>query len=217
MNLNEILNTFNLLIGDKLPNREDLTPERFEELLKVASLSHFEKEVDREHWGNLRPFRVSMGDDYTQPLVIDSDGHADIPTGFRKAISMIYKYQDGSKIREKVCRIVDDELYDELTASATEYPTLNYPICNIQDGYFRFRPRNLRYMSFVYVKYPTDPHFAYTIDRGFVEYDPDNSVELEWDENNQISVIETMVKSLGMSVSRQEVEQAAEQTKQNTK
>ena len=211
MNLNEILNTFNLIIGDRLPHWEDLTPESFTDLLHNESIKLFEQEIDREKIGNLRPFKSVMGEDDVMPMIITEDGTADVPGNYKKCISIRHRFLDDGVKKDKICRMVDDQLFDILASSATEYPTKNYPIANEQSGYIRFLPIDLRYVVFSYFKYPVAPVFAYTIDRGFIEYVEANSTELEWDLSGQIILIQMMAKTIGVKVSVPDVEKVIEQ------
>lgn len=211
MNLNEILNIFNLILGDRLPHWEDLTPERFTDLLKNESIKLFELEIDREKIGNLRPFKRVMGGNDVMPMVISKDGTAEIPDSYKKCISIRHHFLDGGIEKDKICRMVDDQLWDILASSATEFPTKNYPIANEQNGYIRFLPVNLRYVVFTYFKYPVDPVFAYTAADGYIEYLPSTSTELEWDLSGQIVLIQMMAKTMGVKISVPDVEKVVEQ------
>ena len=68
-------------------------------------------------------------------------------------------------------------------------------------------------VDFTYIKFPTKPVFAYTITNGYVEYDSVNSVELEWDEVNQLDILYILLSDLGVVATKADVFQISEKVK----
>ena len=98
-----------------------------------------------------------------------------------------------------------------MLASYIEKPTLRHPILNIKKDYIRFAPVSLRYVIFTYLREPVKPIFVADYSAGYPEYDPDNSTELEWDDENIFDVIFLMVKQFGVIITIEDVKAAAAQ------
>jgi hypothetical protein len=55
--------------------------------------------------------------------------------------------------------------------------------------------------------------YAYTIIDGFIEYNPTNSIELEWDELNQIDILYILLSDLGIVTAKADIFQISEKVK----
>ncbi len=211
MNLDEVLDIFNLVIADKAPDSEDMTPERFTVLLQYANKKHFVAAVDKKKWDSLRPFTVVLGENGTMALSIAEDGTGVLPDGYVDHISTRHQYLKNNKIKHSQVREVDNEKYDAMLVSNIEKPTKRYPILNIQDKHIRVAPKNLRYVIFTYVEDPIDPVFGVNYDAGYPKYDADLSTELLWNDENILDVIFIMVKEFASIATLEDVQNAASQ------
>ena len=211
MNLSEVLNIFNLVIADKTPDSEDMTPERFTVLLQYANKKHFVAAVDKKKWDSLRPFTVVLGENGTMALAIAEDGTATLPADYIDHISTRHQYLKNNKVKHSQVRQVDNEKYDAMLVSNIEKPTKRYPILNIQDKHARFAPANLRYVIFTYVKDPIDPVFGVNYNAGYPQYDASLSIELLWNDENILDIIFIMIREFGVIATLQDVQNAAAQ------
>jgi len=210
MNLGEVLDIFNLVIADKAPDSEDMTPERFTTLLKYANKKHFTAAVDKKKWNSLRPFTVVLGADGTMSLKIEKDGTAALPDDYVEHKSSRHQYLKNGQVKHSVVRKIDDQKWDHVHQSAIEKPTRRHPYLNVKDDYIRVAPADLRYIIFTYIRKPVDPVFVADYETyGFPVYDEDNSTELEWDDENVLDIIFIMLREFGVIATIEDVQAAA--------
>jgi len=154
-----------------------------------------------------------MGDSTNPPLIVNASGEANIPTNMYYPSSMSFKYIKNAITRIRPVNIVTDSQWDELAGHSIKQPDKRNPIANFQANYIRFLPMDVQFIGFVYYRYPTDPHFAYTSTKGYVEYDATLSVQLEWDDINIVDIISIILFDLGISVGRGDIVQIADKFK----
>lgn len=226
MDLNEIRNRINYIVGIRKSKEHLLSPEDFNDLLKVNSLKHFKTKVGlpeayrvglplpmqvyeqtKKNSNDLRPFKIVMGEKDKAALKVDKLGYATIPDDMYYPSSMLYKEKVGAVIKNRVIDIVTDLDYLDRLHSNIKAPTYKNPIANFRSTYIAFMPRDLRFVIFTYLKYPREPYYAVqsSEDSGVVVYDEFNSIQLEWDDINTIDIIALMLEDIGISIEAQEV------------
>jgi len=232
MNLNDCLMLMNLIVGDMSPATGELAKEQFNILARTGNLMHFKKKIGlpEEYQPNapvtrqvyevttkisqdLSPFKVVMGENNTAPLMINANGIATIPTDLYYPSSLIFKYVHDTIVKNRFVDILTDKEYDRRISSAVEYPTKYFPVCNFQDGYIRFTPKDLQYANFTYLRYPVDPEYKVTVIDGQNVYDAVNSVQFEWNRVNIIDIIHLMLETIGVHIGKGIVYQYAEKLK----
>lgn len=213
LNLNEILQLVNSILGEQRIERKELSYEQFNYHLKLVNIKKFKKECSEDNRDNLKPFIVFMGGTQSQPLLVNVNGYATRPSDFYKNISMTYKHVVGKTINTRIVYVKSDEIFDDLCASTIDGPTKYEPIAKITETQIVFEPINVKRINFTYIKNPTTPVFAIKITSGFNEYDADNSTELEWDDENTIDIIVLLLQQIGVSITSQEVERKVNQQK----
>jgi len=230
MNLEQLRILVSTLVRDKASD-VNIVPEQWGLLLKMANLKHFKRkvglpeeytpgrplpaqlpEISQRITDDLLPFKVFMGRYGTPKLQIDQNGEAVIPTGFFYPLSLLYPVVEISLTYNEV-KVLTDSGWSDYMSSSIITPSKKYPICNFQKGYIRFSPKNMQSVEFTYLRRPVDPVYAYTSDSGFIQYDPVNSVELEWDEPNQIDILYMLLSDVGVVVTRGDIMQVAETVK----
>ena len=224
MNLQQLIQTVVLLAGDKAPDKS-FTHESITLLLKAASLKQFKRklglpeqyqpgmpypqqvvEITQENRQSLQPFVVFMGDYHSNPLTIDLlTGYATTPADCYYISTLLFKKISGRKISPKDVTLVTDTQWNDQVSSKLIAPTKDHPIANIQSGFIRFMPRDLRKVDFIYYRLPKDPVYAVKSDRGNAEYDHASSVQLEWNEENQIDIIYLLLNDLAIPIERPDV------------
>lgn len=111
-----------------------------------------------------------------------------------------------------VTMVNEDERANRLN-SQIDPVTVTSPIGEIYEpGLIRIYPQGSGYDGTVtFFRRPVAPYFAYTkISERVIVYDPVNSVQLEWRETEQDSVLLKALASLGINLSDTEVSQFAE-------
>ena len=90
-------------------------------------------------------------------------------------------------------------------------PTIYHIAGEIVPTGIRVYPATLTGVTVSYYKQPKDPVFQIITDPLTLEmtYDTVNSVELEWDDMNKLSILVLILQDLGLNVERQDVLQAA--------
>lgn len=226
MTLGEISYVITILAGELRPGFT-LTPGRFNELLKFANIKQFKRkiglpeeyqpgmplpretpEVTQKNSGDLRPFQVYMGDQNNPPLVVEN-GYADLPEDFYYFKSGMFVEATKPNPKEHFLTFLTDVEFNKQISSSIKIPTIWDPIANIQKGYIRIRPTSIKRIHFIYYRVPKDPYFAVKNDRGIAEYDPENSVELEWDFTNQIDITHMILYDLGIPIGKEAIIQTA--------
>jgi hypothetical protein len=229
MNLLQIIDTINYFIGDKFPETPMLTPKRFDTLLHQASLKHFKRKLGlpeeyqvgmplpRQAYDltqkistDLEPFKVYRGVD--NPLFIKG-GVVDLPKDYYYPSSLmaIIDYEIGS-VRKRV-RFVTDQRWDDMHSNYVDIPNNEYPIGRIIRNRIEVSPTHIARGLFTYLRLPKPTKYAVKQNANVGVYDHDNSVQLEWDEINQIDIMHVLLSDLGLPMKRQDIYQVAENKK----
>jgi len=231
MTLLEIANTINFVLGERRPEQPTLTPKRFSELLHVAQLKHYKRklglpeeyqvgmplprqvyDVTQKITEDMRAFKVNM--DGSSNALQFTDGVAMLPFDYYYPSSMaaFINYDVGTYVRPVI--IVTDQRWDEMHGNFVDVPSDEYPIANFQTNSVRIAPKEIRLAKFIYLRMPNKPEYKVTVSGNKNIYDPVNSVQLEWDEINQLDIMYVMLADLGLPMLRQDVFQIAEKHKQ---
>jgi hypothetical protein len=199
MNLEEIRN-----ILTQFTDR-DFRPEEFDTLIETSQRTHFRNMAGLENETALRPFKVHKGiDDGTPPLFF-TNGVAPMPSDFF-AYKSAFNIVDGEP---RQAEEVPDWEFDNRRQHSIETPTKLFPLINLQSHSIRVLPKDVQYLTFEYIKVPTAVHFGFSNTKGYVEYDPLTSVELEWDDANQIEIIGIALNTLGIQATPEDIKQKA--------
>ena len=177
----------------------DWSPSQFESALHYAQIKYLDAAIEAEK--DLRQFVVKMGEGNV-PLMV-SGGQASLPDDYFRLLSATC--QVGSEYyRIRPC---DSFTFDYLRQSPIEYPTNEYPILRIIGDVVQFLPETLLYVNFIYYRVPTPPVWGYTMSEGVMQYDASSSTELDWDEDDQIGIIQVLLQDLGVIVSQEQIRQ----------
>jgi hypothetical protein len=196
VNLNEVR-----YIISRFTDRAD-APEEFDARINFGHNKNFSIQWEAKNWDALRPFKVVRGGD-TPPLYV-TNGYSTLPSDYFGRASATVFYQG----EEKPVEFLEDLDFDDRKSNPIEYPSIEYPIGNIQSARIRFLPKSLQYVNFSYIRSPEWVHFGYTNLRGFVEYDPVTSVELPWDDENTVAIILMVLSDMGIQATPDQVKKA---------
>ena len=235
MRIDQVIGIAASIIGDH-PTHRNLNNNQISRLLNVASLKLLRKkiglpeayspgmpvppevtEITRKNKEDIRVFLVELGFKDNASLPIDSGGFADIPTNLYYCSTLEYwkpKLPPLEGYDIKPIEILTDTQFLDRVSSAVIDPDYNYPICNFQNNFIRFAPKDIQYAHMIYYRYPVDCVYAIRYENNMPVFDEDNSVDLEWNDDNTLNVINIFLGDIGISIEKQEIVNYAELHKQ---
>lgn len=117
----------------------------------------------------------TLGDSLNAPLMVGTDGYADLPTDYEGMSTVrwcMVTAQDPidcddpttwvNKSWRMVETVTDDQLSDR-RESMLKAPTMKHPICTIQNNKLFVLPENIPYVQFTYLRTPADPKYDFVI------------------------------------------------------
>lgn len=198
-NKEQIGNTFNI--------------EKFNTVLKVVDLKFFKNryglpekyqvgqplpniayEVTQKITDDLSNLKVIMGDGVSNKLAINSDGYSILPLDYIHQSYILFTENDDSN-QVIVC---NDAEWANYVSSTLKKPTKENPICNFTGGKLRFRPKNLGYVDFAYLRLPVSAFYDYYISANLehIYLPPNTSHVLGVGEEGSLGQTNTTVLSL---------------------
>jgi hypothetical protein len=212
MHLGDVNYTLSFWLGKKFPGYT-LSKGELEKLLHLSQMKHFNKLIGlTEEYKPGQPMpsvffeeNIRITTDIQQfksekDLMINNAGYAKLPDDYYYPSALTIKLINGDKIKYRNVRIVSDKEFAEKVGSSARLPNKYFPIGNILGGKIRFAPPDFRYSHFVYLKTPERPVYGLKYDRGFAEYVPSESTELNWDDANLINIMVITLAEIGVSV-----------------
>ena len=236
MNLQELLDYLNFVIN-KEQSGNSLKPKNYNTLLYVSNIEYFNKkfglpeeyrpghpfpsqawETTQNMTDSLRKFKVKLGYDNT-PLVISSNGKADIPANYAHYSSLRYNLAINencdSTISMRSIDILTDAQWADRVGSSINPPSYEYPICMFQNNYIQFLPLDLKFVEFTYLRFPETPSYIYTVDSyDNIVYDAINSIQLEWEDNDIMNIAKLILSKIGINLRETSIVNYAEMQKQ---
>ena len=230
--LQKILDILNY-ISFKEGTGNTFTQNEYNTMLPVASQMLFNRlysdfEKRQAFTDALLPFKKFMGqDEYVNngviipaipPLFIDSSGYAPIPDDYVHYSAIQYKKVTNKpncelKVSHRKVIPVTDQQFDAYDNYwSVKHASHSYPVCNFQNGFIRFIPKNLQYVNFVYLRKPVVPFYGGAIDQvnDVFVYDPLLSVQLEWRNPEIIEIIGLLASQIGINLTNTQLFQYAE-------
>ena len=226
MNLNEILDqVYNKIGKDAYGNL--ITPDIYNQALdyvNTAKMNDFLEvyEEDQELTDNLRPFIVTLGDNGSTPLALDSYGYGIFPSNYlRFGRASRYDYENTSTGSNQIYRhieILSNKDFAYRLSTSLFSPSFARPIATIQNEKLLVRPQGIPTINLTYVRYPAIPFFDYdiitvtgmpyylapgtthsnsgtlTCNPNFSPGDPSDSVEFEWYDDIHIDLVNELTK-----------------------
>lgn len=204
-----------------------VTPERFNELIKVVNIDLFRKkyglpeefqpgqpiasesvDITLKNTDDLKAFKVASLN------ATVSAGVLSIPIGYFHRDSITYNYSvpiNGvATILPRPVEILKEEAFSSRNGNFTKRPTTQNPIGVVRSNGIHIRPLAVLLVDFHYFRYPLDPVFAYTLGDGFVTYDAVNSVETEWVRDEHLTLVRMMLSLVGVNLREETVLNYAE-------
>ena len=226
MNLNDILNqVYNKIGKDAYGNL--ITPDIYNEAIdyvNMAKMNDFLQvyEEDQEITDNLRPFIVSLGDNNSTPLPLDSYGYGILPSDYlRYGKASRYDYENTATGSNQIYRHIEmlsNKDFSYRLSTSLFSPSLARPILTLQNEKLLVRPQGIQTINLTYVRFPAVPFFDYdiitasgmpfylppgaehdntatlTCNPNFSPGDLSISVEFEWYEDIHIDLVNELTK-----------------------
>jgi hypothetical protein len=104
--------------------------------------------------------------------------------------------------------------YEEISNRRNNYitkPTTLHPAAYIVKQGLKVLPTTITGVTVVYYRKPVDPVFTTITDPTTLRltYDPNNSVELEWDDGSKLDILNMILQDMGLNIERGDVQQMA--------
>lgn len=235
MTLFEMYNLLNYIVNKDFDGNI-ITPERFQQLIKVVNIDLFRnkyglpeeyqpgKPIPREYveitlkvTDDLKVFKKFL------PNVSLVNGVLPYPSDYAHRDEIIYNF--AININKKLTvlprgvEILRESQLATRLGNYTKRPTLRMPVGAVrQDGIHIWpwevsdlNPIPISRVDFAYFRWPRDPVFAYTESDGYITYDAVNSVEVEWTQDEHITLIALMLKYIGVNLREADIVQIANQ------
>lgn len=98
-------------------------------------------------------------------------------------------------------KLVDEDKLSYRLGSSIVAPSLEYPICVMQDTYIQFYPLALQSVEFTYLRSPTTPVWAYTTGtNNRPVFDTGNSTDIEFPEETVNDFIIRILSKVGIHI-----------------
>ena len=225
MNLKEILHSATTVLNQEHPGLS-FGIDRFNLVLKLANYDYFKKwsglpeqwqpgqpvtsrgwEVAELNKEALRPFLIP-----TQNYTVDSNGQWAFPSNFVRLSDIGYLNSVTGHWRP-VKILAHQEKYDRLNNPITA-PEYEYPIAVYENTFLQFYPVDLLNINIAYFRLPVTSIYVLKQENGIDVYDPDNSVELEWNEQFHPDIIRMIIGYLAPASKDANMTQFNEQKQQ---
>jgi hypothetical protein len=261
MNNGEVLQLINYLVN-KSESGETLTPVQYPIVVNAAQTLLFKKKtgVPEEYTvqvqqsqqepnksdkltNDLLPFNVIMSTDNNNPLLIDGNGIAQLPSDFYYKLSLaytqIYNKGDSSEKRRRRIEVVTDDIWEAKLSSTIDSPSKKGSMANFKSNYIRFYPLVNEKTDFSYIRLPKKCFYDFYISSyGQEIYLPQGisytlkigeqgsagqiagttvvskSIELEWNEVCVYDIVYYTLSLIGVNLQNEVVMQFAEKIKE---
>lgn len=185
----------------------DVKPEEFEALVNHAQDVYFFDNINDD--GVVYPFIKHKGSDNgTMPLQVNTRGIATLPSDFAKHLDFSTVYNSTKVQIERV----ENWEFNHRKTQVIEVPTREYPIATYFGTTIKFLPVSLQAVNFTYISHPPDVVYATTATNGMLEYDTANSVELLWNEHDQIKIIQIILSNFGIAATTEQIKDQSTKT-----
>jgi hypothetical protein len=194
-----------------------ITPDRFNELIKVVNIDLFRKKyglpeeyqpgrpVPNEHvdvtlknTDDLKAFRMSL---VNTPV---ASGVLPYPSDYGHRDEVVYNFVkniNGSDvILPRGVEILRESQMSERRGNLTKRPTTKNP-CGVMrlDG-IHIDPTTIDVVDFYYFRFPVDPVFSYVMGDGFITYNAAASTEYEYPKDEHITLTRMILQYAGVNL-----------------
>jgi hypothetical protein len=180
-----------------------ITPQRFNELIKVVNMDLFRTKYGLpEDFQPGRPVPVEYAD---ITLKNTDDLRAFKVYNYIKTIAGV------ATTLPRPVEILREAEFASRQGNWTKKPTLQNPIGTVRSNGIHIRPLTILAVDFSYYRFPVDPQFAWIERDGYIEYDSANSVEYEWVKDESLTLTRMILQYVGVSLREADLVQYSEQ------
>jgi len=214
-------------IGNKNFSGNIITPDRFNELIKVVNIDLFRKKhglpeeyqpgrpIPREHaditlknTDDLRAFKVHISGRAV------SSGIMVLPPDYAHRETLVYNFSKTintvATILPRPIEILREAEFASREGNYTKRPTIQNPIAVLRNDGFHIRPATITVVDFAYYRWPVEPEFSYVLGDGFITYDAANSVETEFPKDEYFTLAKMVLSLVGVNLRENELVQYSE-------
>lgn len=230
MSLFEMYNVIELIVNKDFSGNI-ITPERFNELIKVVNIDLFRKkyglpeqyqpgrpvpkeyvEITLKNMDDLKIFKKFLSG---TPV---ASGVLPYPSDYAHRDEILYNFTKNINGTEtalpKSVEIVRESQASERRGNYTKQPTIQNPIGVVKSDGIYIYPTSITAVDFSYYRWPEDPEFAHILGDGFITYDSANSTEFEWPEDEHMTLVTMMLSYIGINLREADIFQYSEMRKQ---
>lgn len=204
-----------------------VTPERFNELIKVVNIDLFRKkyglpeeyqsgkpipnesiDITLKNTDDMKAFKVSL---LNIALV---SGVLSWPSDYAHRNTITYNYSktiNGTATTlPKPVEILREAEFAARNGNYTKRPTTQNPIGVVRSDGVHIRPLTIAAVDFHYYRFPIEPVFAYSLGDGFITYDALESTELEWVVDEHFTIVKMILSLTGINLREDQIVNYAE-------
>jgi hypothetical protein len=194
-----------------------ITPDRFNELIKVVNIDLFRNKYGiSEEYQPGRPIPVEYADitlkntDDLKPFKVDmintgvTSGVLPFPANYAHRDTLSYNYTKTingvATLLPRPIEILREQEFSSRTGNYTKRPTTQNPIGVVRHDGIHIRPDTITLVDFFYYRWPLTPVFEYTEADGYITYDVVSSVEFEFPVDEHLTLVAMMLKYIGVNL-----------------
>jgi hypothetical protein len=205
-----------------------ITPQRFNELIKVVNIDLFRQkyglpeeyqpgrpvplefaDITLKNTDDLRAFKVSMTN------VAISAGILPWPINYAHRDTVTYNYTRTiggvATVLPKPVEILREVEFNARLGNWTKKPTLQNPCGVVRSNGIHIRPITILAVDFSYFRWPVTPEFSYIEGDGFITYNAGTSTEFEWPKDESLTLTRMILQYIGVNLREADLVQYSEQ------
>jgi len=223
---------FDLLnfIGNKDFDGNIITPDRFNQLIKVVNIDLFRRkyglpegyqpgrpipheyiEISQKNLDDMKVFKVFLKN---VPVV---NGKVSYPADYCHKAELTnnftIKINKVDVVLPKGLEVLNESQLSSRLGNYTKRPVSRMPICTFRSDAIYVWPFQvadnvtdpITQIDMAYYRWPKDPVFAYTESDGFITYDAVNSVECEWPRDEHLTLVRLMLQYIGINLRENDI------------
>jgi hypothetical protein len=205
-----------------------ITPQRFNELIKVVNMDLFRTkyglpeefqlgrpvateyaDITLKNTDDLRAFKVY------QTSVAVVNGILPFASNYAHRDTVTYNYiktiAGVATALPRPVEILREAEFSARQGNWTKKPTLQNPIGVVRSNGIHIRPLTILAVDFSYYRFPVDPEFGYTEGDGFITYNAGTSTEFEWVKDEHLTLTRMILQYIGVNLREADLVQYSEQ------
>ena len=152
-------------------------------------------------------------------LTVTAAGEMILPSDYVHKTAISYKKiinaccGNPPKVDRRPVEIMDDDKWDERVSAVIKAPSLDFPVCNYLSDRIRFEPTTIKEVEFSYLRVPSKPVWAYTFTGDIEVYDPNTSVNFDWNDILFTDIAKLVLGYIGINLRDEQLQTAISEYK----